>query len=355
MIRELTRVTIEPALFGGLFLSAGGRGRESVAGQRRIAELALSSGPVRLVSCDEIAADGDLIVATGIGAPGGSTPKVQPSDSVEAARLLLQQLERPPVGVICGHVPGFNAWIVAAALGLDYVDLASNGRGHPTVAMGGMGLASRPDISITQAGSGGYAEDGSRLRVTATGNINLTEKTLRHAATLNGGLIMAARGPLRTDFAIENGAPGAISFQLALGEAMVAAMPANRVVATAEFLSGGQVLQGKVVHSTVTYGNGFNVGILTIEGQVGRIELGVFNELMTATIDGQRISTFPDMIGTLDPATGDPLAVSELHIGDEVAVIIAPRSAFPVGKGAIDPVVYPEAEQALGLDLRSYL
>jgi uncharacterized protein len=355
VIRELTHADIEPALLGGLFLSAGGRGRESVAGQRRIAELALGAGPVRLTSCDEIDLNADLIVATGIGAPGGSKPKVQPSDSVESARLLLRQLDRAPFGVICGHVPGFNAWIVAASLGLCYVDLAANGRGHPTVAMGGMGLASRPDISVTQAGSGGDAEDGSRLRVTATGNITLTEKTLRHAATLNGGLIMAARGPLRASFAIENGAPGAISFQLALGQAMHAATGANRVDAATRFFARGQCIKGRVAVTTICYGNGFNVGVLTVEGPAGRAELGVFNELMTATVDGQRIATFPDMIGTLDPATGDPLAVSELAVGDEVAVIIAPRSALPIGKGAIDPAVYPEAEEALGLDLRSYL
>ena len=39
-------------------------------------------------------------------------------------------LDQRPIGVICGHVPGFNAWLVAAALGLDYVDAASNGRGR---------------------------------------------------------------------------------------------------------------------------------------------------------------------------------------------------------------------------------
>lgn len=355
MIRELTHADIEPALLGGLFLSAGGRGRESAAGQRRIAELSLAAGPVRLVSCDEIDAEADLIVATGIGAPGGGNPKVQPSDSVESARLLLGQLDCAPVGVICGHVPGFNAWIVAASLGLSYVDLASNGRGHPTVAMGGMGLASRPDISITQAGAGGDAEDGSRLRVTATGNINLTEKNLRHAATLNGGLIMAARGPLRASFAVENGAPGAISFQLELGRAMHAARGARRVDAATRFFAGGRSIGGRVVSNTVSYGNGFNLGVLTVEGSEGRVELGVFNELMTAGVDGERIATFPDMIGLLDPATGDPLAISGLAVGDEVAVIIAPRSAFPIGKGAIDPAVYPEAEEALGLDLRSYL
>jgi len=36
-------------------------------------------------------------------------------------------------------------------------------------------------------------------------------------------------------------------------------------------------------------------------------------------------------------------------------VVIAHRTRFPVGKGALDPAVFPEVEQAMGVDLRSYL
>src|ERR1700716_1683332 len=42
---------------------------------------------------------------------------IKPREAINAARRLIEQLDRPPVGVICGHVPGFNAWLVAAALG----------------------------------------------------------------------------------------------------------------------------------------------------------------------------------------------------------------------------------------------
>ena len=96
-----------------------------------------------------------VITATAVGAPGFANWAIRPRDAINAARRLVERLDRPPAGVICGHVPGFNAWLVAAALGIDYVDLASNGRGHPTVKMGGMGLASRPDLSITQVAVSG--------------------------------------------------------------------------------------------------------------------------------------------------------------------------------------------------------
>ena len=355
MGRKFDSDDVEAALIAGLFLSAGGSGRKAVARQRRQAQMAIDYGGVEFASLDELDPDDIIITATGVGAPGGGSPVIAPRDSVESARALLPYLPKPPAGVICGHVPGFNGWLVAAALGIKYIDAASNGRGHPTVMMGGMGLASRPDISITQVGMGGSAADGSRIQVIATGNISLTEKILRQAATLNNGLVLATRGPLTAAFVRENGAPGAITFQLELGRAMLAASGADRVAATADFLKGEVLVSGEIVSNTVKYGNGFDLGEMIVRGPQGEARLGVYNEFMTAELDGKRVATFPDMVGTLDPETGDPVAISELQPGGRAAVVIAHRSNFPVGKGALDPAVFPEVEEVMGADLRSYL
>ena len=94
---------------------------------------------------------------------------------------------------------------------------------------------------------------------------------------------------------------------------------------------------------------------MRVRSDRGEVMLGIYNEYMTADLDGQRVATFPDMIGTLDPQTGAPVAISELKPGSKVAVITAHRSKFPVGKGALDPAVFPEVEEAMGLDLRTYL
>lgn len=354
-MRRLDRDDIEAALIAGLFLSAGGRGRSSAAGQMCIGQMALDNGGVDFRPLDAFASDDVLIVATGVGAPGGGAPTVAPSDAIESARALLSHLPKPPVGVMCGHVPGFNAWLVAAALGIAYVDAAANGRGHPTVMMGGMGLAARTDVSITQVGIGGTEADGSRLQVAATGNISLTEKVLRRAAALNGGLIFAARGPLEVGFVRDSSAPGAISFQLDLGHAMLATSGTDRVVSVTRFLDGDLLISGDVVENTVVYQDGFDLGHVVVGDHSSQVRLGVLNEFMTAERDGARVATFPDMIGALDPSTGDPLAISELPPGSPVSVIIASRANLPIGKGAVDPAVFPEVEQAMGADLRSYL
>jgi DUF917 family protein len=355
MARMLTADDVEAGMVGGLFLSAGGSGRNAVAKNRGLGQMALDYGGVRLVGIDELDPDAPIITATAVGAPGFANWAIRPRDAVNAARRLIETLDRPPAGVICGHVPGFNAWLVAASLGLDYVDAASNGRGHPTVKMGGMGLASRLDLSITQVGSSGSEAEGSGFSVVVKGDIVRTSNLMRQASVINGGLIYAARGPLSAGFIKENGAAGAITFQLDLGRAMLAAKGGDRVRATVEFLGGELLVEGEVTENTVAYGGGFDLGQMKVRGSKGEAVLDVYNEFMTADIGGKRVATFPDMIGTLDPQTGEVVSISESKVGSRVAVIIAHRSKFPVGKGALDPNVFPEVEKAMSVDMRSYL
>jgi uncharacterized protein len=355
MARMLTLDDVEAGVVGGLFLSAGGGGRNAVEKNRGLGRMALDYGGVRLIGIDELDPQDLVITATAVGAPGFANWAIRPRDSINAARRLIERMGRPPRGVICGHVPGFNAWLVGAALGLDYVDLASNGRGHPTVKMGGMGLASRPELTITQVAVSGSRAETNEFAVCVEGDIVRTSNVLRQAAVLNGGLIYAARGPLTASFMRTNGAPGAISFQLDLGRAMLAASGADRVRAAVGFLGGELLIEGEVVSNDVAYGGGFDLGRMIVRGAKGEAALGVYNEFMTADINGKRAATFPDMIGTLDPDTGDAVSISESKAGARVAVVIAHRSRFPVGKGALDPAVFPEVEQAMGVDLRSYL
>src|ERR1700719_2356917 len=191
MARMLTADDVETGLVGGLFLSAGGSGRNAVDKNRGLARMALDYGGARLVGLDELDPDATIITATAVGAPGFANWAIKPRDSINAARRLIERLDRPPVGVICGHVPGFNAWLVAAALGLDYVDAASNGRGHPTVKMGGMGLASRLDLSITQIASSGSEAQQSGFAIVAEGDIVRTSNMMREGAVIKGGGVFA--------------------------------------------------------------------------------------------------------------------------------------------------------------------
>jgi uncharacterized protein len=136
---------------------------------------------------------------------------------------------------------------------------------------------------------------------------------------------------------------------------MLAAAGADRIGATVEFLGGQLLVEGEVTQNNVAYGGGFDLGQMIVRGENGDVVLGVYNEFMTADFGGKRVATFPDMIGTLDPQTGEPVSISESQPGSRVAVIIAHRSRFPIGKGALDPAVFPEVEKAMNVDMRSYL
>jgi len=237
-------------------------------------------------------------------------------------------------------VPGLYAWTIAAALGIPLVDAATNGRAHPTQKMGGMGLASQPQAMLWQAGS---AMD---LQAVVHGNLIKTSNAMRAVAVQNGGLINAVRGPFDAGFVAKQGAPRAITFALELGEAMQRGLGG-----AIEFLKGAVLAQGEVTENRVAYREGFDVGTL----RVGEVTLGVYNEFMTAERKGERLATFPDFLGSLDPVTGDPLAISELKPGRRVAIVCAPARNIPLGAGVFDAAVYPEVEAAMGMEIARYV
>lgn len=348
---KLDLEALEGAVLGGLVLSAGGSGVKRGERNRRIGEQALDYGPLHMVTLDELPDDAGIIVATGVSAPGFAKAITSMRDSVKSAEMLIAATGgKLPAGVMPGHVPGLMAWMQAAVLGIPLVDAATNGRGHPTVKMGGMGLASQPDVAVTQAGCGGAPDD--RVEIVVTGNMSKTSTIMRNASIQNGGSLYATRGPFAAGFVRKGGAPGAMSFATGLGHAMLA-KPANfeRVEAAAKFLSGEVLVVGKVELNDVHYEGGFDVGRVVIKGDGGTVTLHIFNEYMAADRDGVRVRTFPDMMGSFDPASGAPIAINEMPVGREVAIVSGPNTAYPVGAGARDPAVFPEVEEKLSVKL----
>jgi uncharacterized protein len=349
-LEMLTRASIDPAVLGGLLLSAGGSGRDARARNRRFGELACENGPLRVAQIGDLPDDDDVIVATAVGAPGGSKKLVEPLDSVRAAQALLSASGCRPAAVMPGHVPGMYAWLVAAKLGIALADVACNGRGHPTVKMGSLGLAARDDVTIFQACK------GARLSVVAEGNTTVTANLMRAAAVQNDGLVMAARGPLKVDFVRRNAALRAISYQLALGDAMLVAGAGEgaRFDAAIAFTRGRALAIGELVDNNVVYKNGFDIGQVVIRSGEGDLVLGVYNEFMTAERDGLRLATFPDLIASLDPDSGEPIAVTEMQPGSRVAVLAASKRNFPLGAGVLDASVYDEVETGMGAEIARF-
>ena len=352
MTTALTPVDLEPAIVGGMLLSAGGSGKGRVAKDRLFGEAAFSLGAIRLTPIDAIAPDAGILIATAVGAPGGGKHLANPDYSVQAARQLLAAAGVEAAGVIPGHVPGIYGWLVAAALGIPLLDAACNGRGHPTVKMGSLGLSSQPGVRLFQSGV------GDNVSITVNGNAVVTSGLMRAAAVQNGGLIMACRGPLKASLIRSAGAVGAISYQLGLGRAVIGAGPSGlaRMDAALQFTRGRMLATGRVVSNTVAYREGFDVGTVTVRSDSTQreIRLGVCNEFMLAESDGERIATFPDLMAAMDPQTGEVLAISELPAGTPVTIVAVSKRDLPMGSGIYDPAVYADVEQAIGAPLARY-
>jgi DUF917 family protein len=352
MIDRLTLDDIEPAIVGGMLLSAGGSGKGRVAKDRHFGEMACAQGPIRLTPIDQLDFQADVVVATAVGAPGAGKNFANPHHSILAARQLIEVGKFNPGAVMPGHVPGMYGWLVAAALGIPLLDAACNGRGHPTVKMGSLGLSSQPDVRLFQSGV------GDNICITVHGNALITSQLMRAAAVQNGGLIMACRGPLKATLIQSAGALGAITYQLGLGRAVLEAGSSAdaRVEAALRFTSGRLLAEGSVVANTVSYREGFDVGEVTVRCAAGgnEITLGVCNEFMTADAGGERIATFPDLIAAMDPKSGEVLAISELSPHMPVVIFAVSKRDLPLGSGIFDPAVYPDVERTMNTELARY-
>ena len=113
-----------------------------------------------------------------------------------------------------------------------------------------------------------------------------------------------------------------MGFAATLGRAMLDAAPGQaRVEAAAATLGGALLVIGRVESDDVRYEGGFDLGTVVVAGDGGRVNLHVYNEYMAADRGGERLWTFPDMLGSLDPRSGDPIAIDEMPPGREVAVV----------------------------------
>jgi len=347
------------AVMGGLLLGAGGGGLEE---GMSAAKAVFALGRPRLASLDELDDEGGVVISTSVGAPSASRHVLGPSHRTRALELLREATSTSgePIRATMASHPG--AWIaetwVHAALDpmLVVADAAANGRGHPTVKMGGLGLAGRLDVAVHQAAVGGDDANG-HLEVVARGPLTQTANVLRSAAVEVGGLIAACRGPFSVRFCREAAAPGAVTTSITVGRAMLEATGKGVEAMAAAVLGtlGGRVLaEGTVgLHESRLVG-GFDVGQVMIETAEGELGIAICNEFLCADLAGERVASFPDLIVLLSGADGLPLPAARLETGTSIVVLAIGRDRLPLGAGVRDPNVYPEVERMIGRELARY-
>jgi DUF917 family protein len=353
-MRDLDLHAVHAAVAGGSVLAAGGGGW--VDHGLLVGTTAVQYGTPRLAALEEVDPDAMLATVSAIGAPAAVDWEMQPGDYVRALELLIEAIPEPIVGTVTaqnGSSTTCNGWVASAVLGTLVVDAAGDGRAHPTGKMGSFGLAADDDYQTVQAVAGGKRSENRYLEVLTRGTVGHTANVLRTAADQSGGFIACARNPLPASFVASHAAVGAISFALALGEAILAAEsdgPRRMIEVTTEHLGGTLIAEGPVRARELRTENAFDVGTIV----VGEVELGFVNEYLTAESAGERLSTFPDVLATLSVNTGRIISIADLRDGDEVAVLHVPKANVPLGDGVKEPSVYPEVEAMLGKPLAQY-
>jgi DUF917 family protein len=354
-VRDLDLHAVHAAVAGGSILAAGGGGW--VDHGMLVGTTAVQYGVPRLASIDEVDPDAMLATVSAIGAPAAKGWQMLPGDYVRALQLLMDAVEHPIVGTVTaqnGSSTTCNGWVASAVLGTLVIDAAGDGRAHPTGKMGSFGLAADDDHQTIQAVAGGNRSQHRYLEVVARGTVRHTANVLRTASNESGGFIACARNPLPASFVAAHAAVGAISFALDLGDALLAAEQRGgaraRIDAAVTHLGGSILTRGAVRDKQLRTENAFDIGRIL----VGDVELGFVNEYLTAESGGERLATFPDVLATLSTATGHIISIADLAVGDEVAVLLAPKARIPLGDGVKEPSVYPEVEAMLGKPLAEH-
>ncbi|MFV0334619.1 MAG: DUF917 family protein [Tropicimonas sp.] len=341
MKRDLTIDDVEAAVMGGAILGGGGGGFAE-AGLRE-ARLALQFGTPQLWSVDEFDPDELTVTVALVGAPGAPNPFLQPRHHLRCLELLQRDL--PPGRRLAAINPNengaqtsVNGWFHAALSGLPVIDLACNGRAHPSSQMGALGLHAEPDYLSVQGFAGGRPE--TYVEGSVSGRLDATSGVVRRASVDAGGLVTVARNPVSVDYARRNGAPGAISAAIALGRAWLDGGMEGAVA----HLGGSVMAQGKVRGYRCEQREGLDIGLVEIEDGT---TLHFINEYMVAERNGTRHSRFPDLITTFDEE-GRPLASAHVREGQEITVTHVPASGLLLSRTMAMPELFRPLEDAIG-------
>ncbi|MFI7364937.1 DUF917 family protein [Streptomyces sp. NPDC050149] len=343
MKRQLTHDDIRAAVYGGAVLGGGGGG--FVERGLRTAELALQIGIPELWSADEFATDDLTATVALVGAPAAPDPQVLPTHLLRALELLRRDLPRPLVAIHTnenGAETTVNGWFHSAMTGLPVIDLACNGRAHPSSVMGAMGLHQEENYLSSQGYAGG--KPYAYVEGSVSGGLEATSNVVRRASVEAGGWVGVARNPVGVGYAVRNGAPGAIGSAIELGRRFLA----GGVLGAAQHLGGEIAVTGTVCEYRCEQREGLDVGVAVLD-DAARTTLYIVNEYMALDVAGARRASFPDLITTFDEA-GQPLASADVEVGKQVSVLVAPADSLLLSRTMYMPEVYAPVEELLGIE-----
>jgi hypothetical protein len=331
-LTEISDSDLDPLARGCAVLGAGGGGDTHTF--KIMAELAIrETGPVPLVSLDDLPDDGIILPLAMVGAPMVFAEKIL--SGLEGIRLRAEiedAMGGEVVAVLAPEIGGGNgvlpvAW--AAHLGLPYADADGMGRAFPTIPMTAMHLAGVPACPVVIMDG-----RGSIVRFD-TCDTFWAERLARSATTMMGALTSSALYPMSVATARVATVIGSVSKAMRVGRTL-ATRSETAVAEAVEELHACVLSTGKIIDIERRIEGGWVRGWLTVEGLSdyrGRLlHVEIQNE------NGQVRASVPDIITVLDTENGGVISTERLRYGQRVTVI-----AF-----AADPIWRTENGLALG-------
>lgn len=348
---RLDKETVEYAVYGGAILGGGGGGW--IEDGLQIGRLALEVGQPVLKSVEEMADEDLLITVSLVGAPAAKEQFVKPVHYIKAIELLSQKVGKPIQGIITnenGAGTTVNGWFQSAMTGLPVIDIPCNGRAHPTGAMGSLNLTELPEYVSHQAAIGGKGE--KYLELLISGSLEKAATTVRKASVEAGGLVAVARNPVTVAYAKLNGAKGAITQAIKVGQALLSHQGESAIDAVVSLLGGKVVTEGTVTDFSLETIGGFDVGKVMINNAY---EMTFWNEYMTIEKNGERFGTFPDLIMTLDAKTAKPIITAQIEKGQKLTVINVPKEKLILSSTMSNIALLKPIENIIKKPIISYL
>lgn len=324
-ITLLDKQMVQYAVYGGAILGGGGGGW--IEDGLQAGNLAVELADLNLYSLDHFADEDWLATMSLVGAPAAPDRYIQPIHHITALKKLQTLFDRPLAAIHTnenGASTTVNGWLQSAITGIPLVDFACNGRAHPTGSMGAMNLSEVENYVAYQAAVGGKSERYLELGI--SGRIRHTANMVRSASVEAGGLVAVARNPVQASYARQHGAVGAITQAIQIGEALFSQTGTAAIEAVVSRLGGQVQAEGEVITYELQTSGGFDAGKVVVQDRRDTYDMTLWNEYMTLERAGERISTFPDLIMTLDAYTGRPIITAQIKQGQRVVIITVPKA-----------------------------
>lgn len=329
MSRILDKKDIEAILYGAAFLSTGGGGPLKVG--LKMLEKMECQGPIslELLSPEDMDEDGYAATAIGFGSPDAFDTADFGMEAVYAFRAYREHMLSQGISVkylSSLEFAGFNTFtpmLVAIKEGLPFLDTDLNAKAIPELNSSLCKFYPEKLFPIFLSNAKG---DVVAINTGEDIDIAYSEKIILDVARLNEMKLGLCNLAMSKKDIRELTSKGAISLAEKVGR-VILEHKASKSDFTQElnrYIKVKKICQGTVSEIIMLEKGKFNTGTIVIEDKGKKFFVDFTNETMIVRDDSHIIMTVPDLICLFNPGDFEPITCSEVRIGTELTVWIAP-------------------------------